>query len=75
MRKEALPVGEQGEGKGETMTKNTKPLRTGRGFVGGKDGKFVNCLSPTTKPRALQLIGAFDRDTFNAVILLAREVR
>ncbi len=59
------------------MIRNTKP-RTGgnrRGFVGGNDRKFVNCHRPTTEPPANQLIGTFDRDTFNAVIILAREVR
>ncbi len=32
------------------MTRNTKPPRgQRRGFVGGKDGKFVNCLLKACK--------------------------
>lgn len=52
-----------------------KPLTAGNG-KGLKEGhdRIKDCLNPTTKPFKTQLLGCFDHDTKNAIIITEREV-
>jgi hypothetical protein len=58
------------------MLKTRKPATGGQPATGLRRGAAtVNlCLNPTTSTRTIQLFGAFDHDTMNAVIVTAREV-
>ena len=57
------------------MPETTKPLAGDEpaGGLNGGTGSVKNCLNPTTIPLKIQLIGSFDHDTMNAIIIPARE--
>ncbi|RII26681.1 MAG: hypothetical protein CXR31_09730 [Geobacter sp.] len=56
------------------MTRKHETHRGTVGNVGGKAEALTICNHPTEKTATSQLVGAFDRDTKGAVILLHQEV-
>lgn len=55
------------------MIRKQKPNRAGLGFAGEEEG-LTTASTSTTKPDFPQLVGAFDKDSMTAVVLLPREV-
>lgn len=56
------------------MIRKQKPNRAGLGFAEEDEGRVLDVSTSTIKPDFLQLVGAFDKDSMTAVVLLPREV-